>query len=106
LIATLPFIWIGPHECGVLPRFSWNNLFAGMRVMDTVNQHPCLHLLLVRCVAGGLGGLADPIPEPAVQAILTAFDKYEVVAMTEAHGLKDLDDFIFALIVTQDFQRR
>src|SRR4029077_20703067 len=31
-------------------------------------------------------------------AILAAFDKYEVVAMPEDHGLKDLDDFIFALI--------
>jgi hypothetical protein len=37
-------------------------------------------------------------PEPAIPAILGAFDKYEVVAMPEDHGLKDLDDLIFALI--------
>lgn len=41
---------------------------------------------------------SEPIPEPAVPAILAAFDKYEVVAMPEDHGLKDLDDLIFALI--------
>ena len=46
---------------------------------------------------------AEPIPEPAVAAILTAFDKYEVVAMPEAHGMKDIDDFIFALIRNSAF---
>jgi len=40
----------------------------------------------------------DPVPEPAVSAILAAFDKYEVVGMTEAHGLKDVDDLILLLI--------
>jgi hypothetical protein len=40
----------------------------------------------------------DLKPEPAIPAILGAFDKYEVVAMPEDHGLKDLDDLIFALI--------
>jgi hypothetical protein len=41
---------------------------------------------------------ADPTPEPAIPAILAAFDKYEVVAMPEAHGMKDMDDFILSLI--------
>jgi len=41
---------------------------------------------------------SDPIPEPAVPAILAAFDKYEVVAMPEAHGMKDIDDFILSLL--------
>jgi hypothetical protein len=41
---------------------------------------------------------ADPKPELAIPAILAAFDKYEVVAMPEDHGLKDLDDLIFALV--------
>ncbi len=41
---------------------------------------------------------AELSPRPAVSAILEAFDKYEVVGMPEAHGLKDLDDFILALI--------
>lgn len=46
---------------------------------------------------------AEPIPEPAIQGILAAFDKYEVVAMPEAHGQKDLDDFILSLIRTPGF---
>ena len=37
-------------------------------------------------------------PEPAIPAILAAFDRYEVVAMPEAHGMKDVDDFILSLI--------
>ncbi len=41
---------------------------------------------------------ADPVPQPAIPAILAAFDKYEVVAMPEAHGMKDVDDFILSLI--------
>jgi hypothetical protein len=41
---------------------------------------------------------SEPIPEPTIPAILAAFDKYEVVAMPEDHGLKDLDDLIFALV--------
>jgi len=39
-----------------------------------------------------------PSPEPAVPAILAAFDKYEVVGMPEAHGMKDVDDFILSLV--------
>lgn len=45
----------------------------------------------------------EPIPEPAIQAILAAFDTYEVVAMPEAHDQKDLDDFILSLIRTPGF---
>src|SRR5580698_4580572 len=41
---------------------------------------------------------SDPAPEPALPAILAAFDKYEVVAMDAGHGLKDVDDFILSLI--------
>ena len=37
-------------------------------------------------------------PEPAIPAILRAFDMYEVVAMPAAHGQKDIDDFILSLI--------
>jgi hypothetical protein len=40
----------------------------------------------------------EPTPEPAIPAILAAFDRYEVVAIPEAHGMKDLDDFILSLI--------
>jgi hypothetical protein len=40
----------------------------------------------------------EPVPKPAIRAIIDAFDKYEVVAMPEDHGLKDLDDLILALV--------
>ena len=43
---------------------------------------------------------------PAIPAILGAFDKYEVIALPEAHGLKDMDDFIFTLIRTENFRKR
>ncbi|HKN74696.1 MAG TPA: hypothetical protein VJW94_05940 [Candidatus Acidoferrum sp.] len=41
---------------------------------------------------------SNPTPEPAIPAILAAFDKYEVVAVGAAHGMKDVDDFILTLI--------
>jgi hypothetical protein len=41
---------------------------------------------------------ADPIPEPAISAILAAFDKYDVVALPQGHGMQDLNDFVFSLI--------
>jgi hypothetical protein len=41
---------------------------------------------------------AEPVPEPAVTAILAAFDRYQVVGMPEAHGMRDVDDFILSLI--------
>jgi hypothetical protein len=49
---------------------------------------------------------SQPIPEPAVPAILAAFDKYEVVAMPEAHGKQDLDDLILALIRNPAFSEK
>ena len=39
-------------------------------------------------------------------AILAAFDKYEVVGMPEAHGMKDVDDFILSLIRTPAFAEK
>jgi hypothetical protein len=40
----------------------------------------------------------EAIPEPAIPAILKAFDTFEVVGMPAAHGQKDIDDFILSLI--------
>ena len=40
----------------------------------------------------------NAIPEPAITAILKAFETFEVVAMPAAHGQKDIDDFILSLI--------
>jgi hypothetical protein len=49
---------------------------------------------------------SEPTPEPAVPAILAAFDKYEVVGMPHGHGMKDLDDFIFSLIRNPAFPEK
>lgn len=40
----------------------------------------------------------DPKPADATTAILTAFDKYEVVGISAAHGNKDLDDFVLHVV--------
>jgi hypothetical protein len=50
--------------------------------------------------------LADPIPEPAISAILAAFDKYEVVAIPQGHGMQDLNDFIFSLVRNPAFSEK
>lgn len=49
---------------------------------------------------------AELKPKPAIPAILAAFEKYEVVAMPEAHGDKDLDDFILSLIRNPAFPEK
>jgi hypothetical protein len=49
---------------------------------------------------------SEPSPEPAVFAVLAAFDKYEVVGMPEAHGFKDVDDFILSLIRNPAFPKK
>jgi len=48
----------------------------------------------------------EPVPEPAMSAILAEWDKYEVVAMPEGHGQKDLDDFILLLIRNPAFPQK
>jgi hypothetical protein len=45
----------------------------------------------------------EPVLQPAIPAVLAAFDRYEIVGMSEAHGLKDEDDFILSLIRTPAF---
>jgi len=50
--------------------------------------------------------VAEPTPEPAIPAILAAFDKYEVVGMPEAHGMKDVDDFVLSLIRNSTFPQK
>ena len=49
---------------------------------------------------------SEPVPEPAISAILAAFDKYEVVAKPQDHGMQDLNDFIFWLIRTPAFSEK
>jgi len=48
----------------------------------------------------------DPIPEPAISAILATFDKYEVVAMPQGRGMQDLNDFIFSRSATRHSRKR
>jgi hypothetical protein len=45
-----------------------------------------------------VGDTQDAIPEPAIPAILKAFETFEVVGMPAGHGQKDIDDFILSLI--------
>jgi len=76
----------------------------------------CCALLLLLMVVPGISRAqtqpqakppgTEPTAEPAVPAILAAFDKYEVVAMPEAHGMKDIDDFIFSLIRNPAFPEK
>lgn len=40
----------------------------------------------------------DAVPEPAIPAILNAFESFEVVAMPAGHSQKDIDDLILSLI--------
>lgn len=51
-------------------------------------------------------GRTDAVPRPAIPAILGAFNRYEVVAMPEAHGMKDMDDLIFQLIRNPGFPKK
>lgn len=48
----------------------------------------------------------EPVPEPAVQAILAAFDQYQVVGLPQGHGLQDLDNLIFDLIRNPAFSEK
>src|SRR5438132_4083087 len=49
---------------------------------------------------------SEPIPEPAIATILAAFDKYEVVALPQGHGMQDLNDLIFSLIRNPAFSQK
>src|SRR5258708_15671573 len=49
---------------------------------------------------------ADPTPQPAASAILSAFDKSEVVAMPQGHGMQALSDFILSLIRNPAFTEK
>ncbi|HEV2986936.1 MAG TPA: hypothetical protein VG759_00735 [Candidatus Angelobacter sp.] len=49
---------------------------------------------------------SEPVPEPAIAAILAAFDKYEVVGLPQGHGMQDLNDLIFSLIRNPAFSEK
>ena len=59
-----------------------------------------IRCVLVAALAGGAAAAQsrEPIPQDAAAAILAAFEKYDVVGMSAAHGNKQLDDFILTLV--------
>jgi hypothetical protein len=93
-------------------------LFRASRLGSVVHarvMHWCILVLLVVFTLTMAHGqtqatrnpeAADPTPQPAVSAILSAFDKYEVVAMPQGHGMQDLNDFIFSLIRNPAFSEK
>jgi len=84
-------------------------------VLHASVMHCCILVVLVvftltmaygQTQAANKPGAADPTPQPAVNAILSAFDKYEVVAMPQGHGMQDLNDFILSLIRNPAFSEK
>ena len=45
----------------------------------------------------------EPVPQPAIEAVLAAFDRYEVVGLPQGHGEQDLDNFLYALVRAPGF---
>ena len=77
-------------------------------VFHTRLMHCCILVLLVvftmtmaygQTRAANKPEPAEATPQPAVSAILSAFDKYEIVAMPQGHGMQDLNNFILSLRV-------
>lgn len=60
----------------------------------------------VRPARGVQPAASDAVPEPAIPAVLAAFDRYDVVAINAGHGRKDLDDFLLALVRDPRFPDR
>lgn len=85
LLARIDLRAAGMHLC-------WVALLTIIAVLSTSGQER----------SGG----AEPFAKPAVAAILAAFDRYEVVGMPAAHGLKDLDDLILTLIRNPGFWKK
>jgi hypothetical protein len=77
-----------------------------VRSMSVLLLYSVIGILPIRAQSQPQPPGSTPSPEPAIAAIVAAFDKYEVVAMPEAHGMKDVDDFIFALVRTPAFLER
>jgi hypothetical protein len=61
--------------------------------------------MIVAQTAATRTALAEPRPENAIVAVLAAFDTFRVVALGDAHGTKDLNDFVLALVRHPGFAR-
>src|SRR5258706_5894452 len=75
--------------------------------------HCCILVLLVVLTLAMAYGQTQAANKPeaataqrAVSAILSAFDKYEVVAMPQGHGMQDLNNFILSLIRNPAFSEK
>ena len=70
----------------------------------------CVALLAIMAVPSAHGqppsDRREPAAEPAIPAILAAFDAHDLVGMPAAHGLKDLDDLIFTLVAIQPSRKK
>ena len=70
----------------------------------------CVGVLVVTAVASAHGhprsDRKEPVAEPAIPAILAAFDTYDLVGMPAGHGLKDLDDLILTLVRDPAFPKK
>jgi hypothetical protein len=79
-------------------------------VRSLVSHVCCVALLTIFAVlsAGGQprSNAAELVAEPAIPAILAAFDRYDLVGMPAAHGLKDLDDLILTLVRSPTFSKK
>ena len=71
----------------VIVRLAWIMLLSVMAALQAASQTQ--HTKLTA---------QEPTPKPAIPTILTTFDRYEVVGMPAGHGMKDVDDFVLALI--------
>ena len=59
-----------------------------------------------RAPTGGPALASDPTPTPAVETILELFASYDIVALPEAHGIKDLNDFLLSLVRNSELPQR
>ena len=73
-------------------------LGARTAVRELVMRLCCLALVIAVLPGSGQPRSDEPVAEPAITAILAAFDRYDVVGIPAGHGLKDLDDLILTLI--------
>lgn len=98
-----------PHRTSTTPQ-------VGIAGVHCVFHALCAALFFVMILMPAIGGAqtpqqvkptgSNPTPEPAIPSILAAFDKYEVVALDAAHGMKDVDDFVLTLIRHPRFSER
>ena len=52
------------------------------------------------------GAINDPEPHDAVRAVLDAFDRFDLVALGEAHRNQNVHDFAISLIRSSDFPKK